>query len=103
MPLLHGVPHPPAGWPEHVLTALAEEAEIRKRNQALVLCLPTSHWPEQVTQPSPKSRAGEIHPTHDRATEMVWILEKAKIWDKYFHLSLRYLSPRRLVKASEGV
>ena len=57
----------------------------------------------KVTQPSPKSRAGEIHPTHDRATEMVWILEKAKIWDKYFHLSLRYLSPRRLVKASEGV
>ena len=38
-----------AGWPEHVLMALTEEAEIRRRNQALVLCLPTSHCPEQVT------------------------------------------------------
>lgn len=43
------VSDPPAGQPEHVLMAPAEEAEIRKRKQALVLHLPTSHWPEQVT------------------------------------------------------
>lgn len=71
-----------AGWPELVLMALTEEAEIRRRNQALVLYLPTSHCPEQVTWLSSVSGDGMWAGTKSYITEDV-NRGRVKWWDHH--------------------